>query len=396
MDAQTSSVEQYNCQNCGGKLVYTPGTSHLTCEPCGSTQEIQVSDEAVVELDFETHLAGKASAEEQITVHTVKCEGCGATVTLDANVESENCVYCATPLVVANAHDESIIRPKSLLPFAVKKKDAIEGFKKWLTGYFWIPNQLKKASINPKQFRGAYLPFWTYDSQTDSDYRGERGEYYYVTESYTDSDGKRQTREVRKTRWYPAYGRVMLPFDDVLVGASDSIPEKYMNKLEPWDLPSLVPFDNQFLSGYVTEKYQVDLKEGWGKAKAVMEPSIRDAVRRDIGGDEQRVHNINTSYEDTTFKHILLPVYLSSYKYKDKLYKFFVNARTGEVQGKRPISTTKVVLAVLLGLLVIGGIVAGIYWEDILHWWNMRQAPAPAAAPSAWLKSIASHWLRLG
>jgi len=55
-----------------------------------------------------------------------------------------------------------------------------------------------------------YLPFWAYYCHSESDYTGERGEYYYVTETYTerDSDGNtvERTREVQHTRWYSASG----------------------------------------------------------------------------------------------------------------------------------------------------------------------------------------------
>ena len=337
-------------------MKYDPESEALMCAQCGNREEIAVTDEQVVELDFREYMERGGSDEDKMTVHTVQCSSCGAVTTLEDNVESARCVYCTTPLVVEQAHDETVIRPKSMLPFGITEKEAMGKFKKWLTSYFWLPNKLKKATLNAKQFRGTYLPHWTYDSATTSRYTGQRGEHYYVTETYTEN-GQTKTRRVRKTRWYPASGVVHVNFDDVLVGASKSIPEKYMQALQPWDLDRMVDFDKKFLSGYVTEKYQVDLKEGWGKATNIMDGTIRSAVRRDIGGDEQRIHSVSTSHRNVTFKHILLPVYLSAYRYKEKLYNFYVNARTGEVQGKRPVSWIKVTIAVILGLAAIGAII---------------------------------------
>ena len=88
-----------------------------------------------------------------------------------------------------------------------------------------------------------------------------------------------------------------------------------------------------------------------------MEPEIEETIRWDIGGDEQRIHHKTTYYSDITFKYILLPVWISAYRFKDKTYQFLVNARTGEVQGERPWSWIKITLAVLAALAIIGTII---------------------------------------
>ena len=79
---------------------------------------------------------------------------------------------------------------------------------------------------------------------------------------------------------------------------------------------------------------------------------IRSDVRRDIGGDAQRIHDIQTRYGDVSFKHILLPVWVASYRYGGKAYQFVVNGQTGEVQGERPYSWIKIAIAVLIGLIL--------------------------------------------
>jgi hypothetical protein len=84
-----------------------------------------------------------------------------------------------------------------------------------------------------------------------------------------------------------------------------------------------------------------------------MAAAIRDDVVRDIGGDHQRVHRVETRHEGVTFKHVLLPVWLAAYRYRDRTFRFVVNARTGEVQGERPWSWVKIALAVLAGLALL-------------------------------------------
>jgi hypothetical protein len=229
-----------------------------------------------------------------------------------------------------------------------------------VSGLWFAPGGLKMYAQNSaERLKGVYMPYWTYDSDTTSNYSGQRGEYYYETETYRGSDGKEQTREVQRTAWYPTSGTVYNSFDDILVCASNSLPRDLTRDLEPWDLPELVSYDDKFLAGFVTESYQVQLQDGFEEAKQRMASVIEKAVTNDIGGDTQRINSIDTTYNDIKFKHILLPLWISAYKYNNKVYRFTVNARTGEVQGERPWSALKITLLVLTIIAMIGG---GIYF----------------------------------
>jgi hypothetical protein len=238
-----------------------------------------------------------------------------------------------------------------VLPFKLERQAATEEFKKWLRKLWFAPNDLKKTATQDR-FNGIYLPFWTFDASTQSTYQGDRGEHYYVTERRV-VNGREENVRVQKTRWYYVSGQVSRDFDDILITASRVLPDKYLNRLEPWDLPNLVGYDNRYLSGFKAEISQVDIKDGFQGAKQIMAAVINQDVHRDIGGDEQRVRGIQTQYDATTYKYILLPIWLSIYNYKNKIFRFVVNARTGEVQGERPYSVIKIVLAIMLALAII-------------------------------------------
>jgi hypothetical protein len=247
------------------------------------------------------------------------------------------------------------------LPFAFTTERATAEVRTWLGSRWFAPNALKKLG-RPDSIGGVYLPFWTYDAATESDYTGERGDAYYVTEQYTETDANGRTvtrsRQVRHVRWTPASGRVARDFDDVLVPATKTVPMPSLDRLEPWDLARLVPYDPAFLSGFKAQRYQVDLPAGFEIAKEAMAGPIRDDVRSDIGGDEQRIHDVDTAYDRVTFKHLLLPVYLGAYRYKAKSYQILVNARTGEVFGERPYSAAKIALFVAAVLAVVAIVIA--------------------------------------
>jgi len=358
-EPNTETANTIKCNNCGANLKFAPGAQSLNCEYCNTNNIIEQKQAEIVENDFYTFLEQSAGKAEQQSISTVKCECCGASTTLAPNVTAANCPYCDTPQVIKNASTCSIIKPKYLLPFKVERNKAKDEFVKWVSGLWFAPNKLKDyAQHSTERLRGVYMPYWTYDTNTNSSYSGSRGEYYYVTETYRDSQGNSQTREVRKTAWYPCSGTVHNDFDDMLVCASHSLPKDLVNDLEPWDLPELVDYNDKFLAGFITESYQTPLKEGFDEAKDRMKPVIESTVKSDIGGDEQIVNSVNTTYNNITFKHILLPLWISAYRYQDKVYRFTVNARTGEVQGERPYSFWKIFFFVLTILAVVGG---GIY-----------------------------------
>lgn len=352
------SAKEFPCRSCGAKLEFAPGAA-LKCPYCGFENEIPQSGEEIKELDLHEYMEGAVQQEEMVETQTVKCQSCGAEQTLDPNITTSHCAFCGTQMH-AEAETNRKIKPKSLLPFKVDKKQGMEQFRDWMKGLWFAPNALKKYARAEGGLKGLYIPYWTYDSNTISWYTGERGIDYTETEYYTeeDEDGNtvEKSRQVTRTEWYPVSGVVFDDFDDVLVLASWSLPREKTERLEPWDLENLTPYQIEYLSGFQVEAYQVDLAQGFEHAKKIMNEAIEDTIRRDIGGDHQRIESVRSQYDNITFKHILLPIWINAYRYQGKSYRFVINARTGEVQGERPYSIIKIAAAVG-GALVAGGLI---------------------------------------
>ena len=247
------------------------------------------------------------------------------------------------------------IKPRGVLPFALSETQARDAMTTWLGRLWFAPNGLQDYARKGRKMQGIYVPYWTFDADTTSDYRGERGTVYYETRTVM-RDGKRVQTQVAKVRWRPARGRVARVFDDVLVLASRSLPKSYTDALEPWDLAALEPYRPEFLAGFRAEGYAVTLPEGFEEARGKMARVIERDVRFDIGGDQQRIHSIDTDIRDVRFKQILLPVWMAAYKFRGETYRFVVNGRTGRVQGERPWSAVKIAIAVIIGLIVAAGI----------------------------------------
>jgi hypothetical protein len=333
----------------------------LTCDHCGNTDQITETSgrqHPIRELDFRRALEAELPQADIEETRVSKCPNCAAQVELNENIHAAECPFCATPLVTDTGIHRHI-KPRGLLPFALDEGSARGAMTNWLGGLWFAPNGLKEYARKGRKMQGIYVPYWTFDADTKSQYTGERGTVYYETQTVI-RDGKHQQVQVPKVRWNGVSGRVARFFDDVLVLASTSLPKKFTDALEPWDLSALEPYSPEYLAGFRAEGYSIELQDGFSEARAYMDRVIERDVKFDIGGDRQRIHQLDTKLGAVTFKHVLLPVWLAAYKYRGKTYRFVVNGRTGRVQGERPYSAMKITIAIIVGLLIAAAVGYGI------------------------------------
>jgi predicted RNA-binding Zn-ribbon protein involved in translation (DUF1610 family) len=370
------SDRRFPCAACGAKLDFDPKNHCLKCPYCGHAQQIAPATHEVEERDYETYLRKVAGERGLLPGRSsqVRCTGCGAVVLLEDQVATEKCPFCGTHLENKPEAAEAMIAPEGVLPFVIDGRQARGAFNDWIASRWFAPSELRQLA-NLGQLSGVYLPFWTYDSMTYTHYTGQRGDDYQETEYYTDTETDaqgntrtvQQSRTVTKTRWYSVSGQVQHFFDDVLIAGSESLAPDESSNLEPWDLKKLEEFRAEFLSGFKTERYAIGLEEGFARARAVMDQHIRHLCTRDIGGNHQVLETVRTQHVGVTFKHILLPVWIGAYRYRDTPYRVLVNARTGQVFGRRPYSWMKIgllvvaiVAAILLLLGLMGALGAGV------------------------------------
>ncbi|SEM62168.1 zinc finger domain-containing protein, LSD1 subclass [bacterium A37T11] len=359
-DKNTDLNHTLSCHNCGATLQYEPGTFQLKCSYCGTINEIeQTNPDDIQALDYEAFIAGNSlQPENKIEIRVVQCRQCGAQTSLPDGITSELCAFCNSPLVVSTAKNEQLLRPHYILPFLLKAKEAEERLSNWMSALWFAPSTLIKnvKQIQRDHFVGMYLPHWAYDTETETSYDGQQGIHYWGTESYTtEENGKTvtRTRQVQRTRWYPVSGRVSCSFKDVLVLASNSLSRNVADKLEPWQLDKLQVFDERYISGFRSETYRIDAVAGLNIAKRKMEDTIISAIYNDIGGDEQQISDHESTYNHIKLKYNLLPIWISAYQFKNKVYQIAINATTGEVIGERPYSALKIIFAVLVVILIV-------------------------------------------
>ncbi|MGA3025980.1 MAG: hypothetical protein ABSF98_14515 [Bryobacteraceae bacterium] len=356
--ASSGNTSQFRCPGCSADMEFDPQSGGLKCRFCGHTEAVVPAATGVSVHTLEEGLAEAGSMAQKPHgdgALEVTCNGCGSVVAFQPPQVAGVCPFCGGAIVAQPKTPDPLIAPDGVLPAKVPQAQAQMRVRQWLSARWFAPNALKRMA-QQEGIAGVYLPFWDWAADTESRYTGERGEHYWETEYYTETENGntvQRERQVQRTRWYPAAGRVARRFDNVLVAATRSVHEARLDALQPWDLESLSAYEPAYLAGFRAQRYQVELPEGFEKAKQAMAKVIDGDVRRDIGGDEQRVLGVDTTTSNATFRHLLLPVWIGAYRFKGKLYQVVVNARTGEVQGERPWSVVKVSLLVAAILLVI-------------------------------------------
>jgi len=360
MDAQdpvrvaTKEETDKKCPACGGTMDFDPMTGGLLCPFCGFKKEIEKTDDqgtAAKEQRLED-AESTGNCDWGVEKKTVICQSCGAESVYDALQISNECPYCGSNQVM-EAAGINTLAPGGVCVFKITVDEAGERFKGWMKRRIFCPSEAKKKA-KPKSFKGVYLPYWTFDAETHTDYTAQYG----INHTSRDSKGNTTTR----TDWHNTSGDFDKFINDQPVLASTKHDTEMLKKLEPFLTEDNLLYKPEYVAGFISERYSIGLQDGWTQAKVMITKQLEHDISSDIKSkkhaDSVRSLRMNTDYNDIAYKYLLLPIWISSFKYKDKIYQFVVNGQTGRVAGKTPISALRVAIAVLLGIALIALIVA--------------------------------------
>jgi DNA-directed RNA polymerase subunit RPC12/RpoP len=307
---------------------------------------------------------GTSRGDEPITATAVepqqkhfRCNNCGSEVAADPDQRSYVCPFCDSTYVVEFAPEESNRqRPEFVIGFSVTREQAHEKFVQWLRHNSWIrPGDLARASIADKQ-KGVYLPFWSFSMLAESNWSTTIGEYWYRTETYTttDSKGKRvtRTRRVQETEWWPLSGRHHQYYSGYLISASRGLPQNTAARIMPFNLPAMKRYAPYFLAGWLAEEYSVERDAALEMCLAEFRKREQANVAAFLPGNTYRGLEVKTNFSQTNSDLCLLPVYVLSYRYRDRLYRFLVNGQTGKFDGDKPLSWKRISAAIIAGVIL--------------------------------------------
>ncbi len=355
VDSQTHAPTGVPCEACGtpveplDKFCPACGTSNPLYKPpiVGAAAR---GSQPIVEAEL---VAGETLAQKHF-----RCHNCGSEMAADPQQRSYVCPFCDSTYVVEFSPTlTGRHRPEFVIGFAITPEQALAEFHKWLRQNSWFrPGDLAQAKI-AERLKGIYLPFWSFSMLAHSHWRASIGEYWYRTETYTTTDSKgrivTRTRQVRETEWWPLAGQHHRYYSGYLVSGSKGLPQNQAERVMPFQLPALKRYEPYFLAGWLSEEYSVEREQALEVCKDEFYRREQQNIAAFLPGDTHSGLEARTTFQHINSDLILLPVYLLTYRYQDKLYRFLLNGQTGKMEGDKPVSWQRISIAIGIAVAVL-------------------------------------------
>ena len=345
----TAARTDYKCPNCGAPTRFDVAAGGVECEHCGFVVKVQAQHvgRQAGQAEFTLENLEQSRQGWGVTRRQLHCDACGAELELADNAITATCPFCASNQVNLRQAPGDHMRPRFLVPFKVEANDCQQRARVWLGRGWYHPKALaSSAAIQP--FTGVYLPFWTFSARVDASWRAEVG--HERTERYYDSGSKSwQTRVHIDWRWES--GQAQANYNDLLVDGSSHTSKKLLDRIRPFGLDALVTYSPDYLAGWQAQVYDIPLETAWDQGKAVMRDSSKDQCRKSIHSSHVRNFSMAADFNDEAWRFILLPVYLTAYRYNERVFQVLVNGQTGAIGGQKPVDWWKIWLVIALMLL---------------------------------------------
>ena len=349
-----STMLQYKCPCCGGKIEFDSNLQQLKCPYCDTAfdakdlkdyDEVLSSDEVQEEMQWQD--PDSAQWDQSENVNLFICQSCGGEVIAEATTAATHCPYCGNPVILAGrlAGD---LKPDFVIPFQLDKKAAKEALKKHLSGKKLLP-KLFKDENHLDEIKGVYVPFWLFDAEADANVR------YRATRIRTWSDSSYIYTE---TSHFALLRKGQISFSNVPTDGSSKMADDLMESIEPYDLSKAVDFQTAYLSGYLADRYDVAWDQSIERANQRIKKSTEEVfAATTVGYTSVEPQSTSIKLLHGKAKYALLPVWILNTTWQDQKYTFAMNGQTGKFVGNLPMDK-------------------GAYWR----WWALWTAILGAGA----------------
>ena len=356
---EKDQAKNYACSNCGANIAYDVSAGGIACEYCGFIAPVKSINVGKTAENFEFTLetisqSTRGWGTERQVMH---CDSCGGDLSISEGTLSTTCPFCASNKVNVITSTEEMLRPRFLIPFKITPQQTKKLAVDWLGKGWYHPNELSANSI-VRKFVGIYIPFWTFDTKVDARWSAQVG-YERTERHYNARDKRWETRT--KIVWQWESGKVHLNIENFLVpgSARHHISHRILDQLHPFNLNGLMAYEPDYLAGWQAVAYETTLTEAWESGKNSIRERAKKACYQDIPTSRVRNFSMGADFKDEAWRYILLPIYLTAYKYEEVVYQVMVNGQTGAVAGQKPVAWWKIWLVIaavlapgtLLGLL---------------------------------------------
>lgn len=347
---ESERTKEYKCPACGSPLVFSSDSGKLRCSSCdneydvGTIKQYQSNN---TEAEFKWDKKYADSLDQTLPEMTSYiCQSCGAEIITDGTTAATHCPYCDNEVIITEKLTGAL-RPNGVIPFKIDKKGIKEKIQQFCKGKKLLPkNFFSDQKIDKVQ--GVYVPVWLFDGKLDGTVTLDGT----TTSSYTTGNYR-----YTETSHYLITCEGGMSFYRVPVDGSAKMDDDLMNSIEPFDYSQIVPFDGQYLSGFLADRYDKGPDDSIPTASQRMMNSAVNAFTKAVSGYSATLRNNGLSLSDPSVKYVLLPVYLFNCSYAGKIYRFAMNGQTGKLVGELPIDKKKKRLYFLLPFLITTAIV---------------------------------------
>jgi len=330
-----STLLEYKCPCCGGAVSFDSGTQKMVCPFCDAEFDVEALKNEQEETDrnsqpeqqeWESNVDNQWSTEELNGMNVYVCNSCGGEVIAEEVTGATACPYCDSPIVLKSSFSGDL-RPDFVIPFKLDKKAAKEAMFAHLKGKKLLPKVFRDEN-HIDEIKGLYVPFWLFNSSTDSRY------IFRATKVRHWSDSK---YEYTETSHYNVYRDGKLDFRNIPVDGSEKMDDALMESLEPFDFSQAVDFQSAYLAGYLADKYDVDEKQSEVRANERIKKSTEQAFASTVVGYSSVIPaSSNIKLKGGSAKYALYPVWLLNTVWNGEKYTFAVNCQTGKTVGNLP------------------------------------------------------------
>ena len=305
------------CPSCGGTMLFNPGFKSLLCQSCGHKETIPelVSKISVEEMDF-LSAQNTASHDWGMDAKVVQCRQCGGVTIQNKLLLSGFCPFCGSTTVEAGDPAQDIMAPNGVIPFEITENRALYIFKDWIKDRFLAPELLARdAKLN--KFYGIYIPLFTFDCLTVNRYTGHFNQ---------------DNRVLFKS------GRFQHQVDDFPVVASKqlSTDKLLLNVIKDYRTNEAKPYTPEALAGFPCEHYSIGLNEAWNSLGNEMNFYLKNQASKQDESKFLTGIEMATDYFNLKYKYLIVPVWINSFFYDNKLYTIVINGQTGKIDGQWP------------------------------------------------------------
>jgi hypothetical protein len=375
-DVEHREVVSFGCPQCAGQTAYSVARGGLTCASCGYYEPPprNLVGKGAEEFEFKVETLSRAARGWGEARKQLECELCGGFTSVPLDSLTHTCPFCGSLRVIQRQAPQDVLRPRSLIPFAIDRATCQGWVAAWLGSTWMIPASLRGLAATTS-FTAIYIPFWTFDARVEADWRAE------VRRTETSGSGSNRRR---RTVWRWESGHVQRSFDDLLTGGSKRVSLLLLGQISGYDPGQLVQYDPKYLAGIQAQSYDIQLEDAWEMARALMREVVRADCRARPSTNTVRNFSVQLDYADETWRYILAPLYIAAFQYDQKTYQVLVNGQTGAIAGQRPVDWRKVGLA-LAGLVLPGLILSALTWI-----WLSGGEPAEGLAIAMIVASLAA------